>query len=74
MINLNYTWISINCPKCSYEFDIQLIDAKSEKNVYCHNCKLTIRLQDSEASVHTGIDSVNNAMKEVENIFKNFGK
>lgn len=33
MINLNQTWIEIECPKCGYQDQIQLIDAKTEKTI-----------------------------------------
>ncbi len=74
MINFNNIWVDIECPKCGYQDVIQLIDAKSEKMIFCHNCKITIKLSDSEASVHTGIDSMTNALKNLERTFKNFGK
>ena len=74
MIDFNYIWIEIECPKCNYQDEVQLIDAKSEKSIFCNNCKCVIQLQDSEASIHTGIESINNAFKDLEDIFKNFGK
>jgi Zn ribbon nucleic-acid-binding protein len=52
----------MECPKCGYQDEIQLIDAKTEKTVFCHNCKCQIKLYDNEASVHSGIDSMNNAI------------
>jgi len=73
-MDLNYEWIDIECPKCGYQLEIQLIDAKTEKTIFCHNCKIGIRLQDSEASVHNSIESINHAINELENIFKIFGK
>lgn len=74
MTNLNYLWVHFECPKCNYIDEIQLVDAKTEKQVYCHNCKIDIQLRDHEASVHNGIESINKAFKDIENLFKNFGK
>lgn len=74
MFNLNYKWIEINCPKCGFGFGVQLIDVKTERNVYCHNCKVTIHLQDSEASAHTGIEKIHSAINDFKDIFKNHGK
>ncbi len=74
MIDLNRTWISIECSNCSYADEIQLIDVKTEKVIFCHNCKTSIKLIDSEASVHSGIESINTALSEIENALKNFGK
>lgn len=74
MIDFNYIWVDIECPKCNYQDEVQLIDAKSEKSIFCNNCKSIIQLQDSEASVHTGVESINNALKDLDDLFKNFGK
>jgi len=74
MFDLNFTWVDINCPKCGYQELVQLIDVKSEKRIFCHNCKINILLTDGEASVHTSINSTNSALKELEKTFKNFGK
>lgn len=74
MFDLNKIWLDVNCPKCGYIDNIQLIDAKTERTIYCHNCKTSIKLVDGEASVHHGIQKINNSMKDMENIFKNFGK
>lgn len=74
MIDLNYTWVDIDCPKCNYQDEIQLIDAKSEKIIFCNNCKVSIQLKDNEASVHCSIEQINKAFKSLDDIFKNFGK
>ena len=67
-------WVDMECPKCGYPDVIQLIDAKTEKTVFCHNCKINIKLTDSDASVHSSVNSINNALNELDNIFKNLGK
>lgn len=72
MIDFNYLWFDFSCPNCGYAIDFQLIDAKAESSVICHNCKSVILLSDSDASVHSGIECMNNAMKDIEQIFKQF--
>jgi phage FluMu protein Com len=73
MIDFNYIWIEIECPKCNYLDEIQLIDAKTEKSIYCNNCKSIIQLEDSDASVHTGVERLNSALKDLGKLFKKFG-
>lgn len=73
-MDLNNEWIEIKCPECSYQFDIQLSDVKAGRTVFCHNCKSSIKLADNEASTHRSIEKLNKAMKDLDNIFKNFGK
>lgn len=74
MFDLDMTWVEVECPNCGYSVDIQLLDAKTERTIYCHNCKINLELKDSEASVHSGLDSINKAFKEFEKTLKNFGK
>lgn len=62
MFNLDNLWIEIYCPKCKYQFEIQMIDARLETTVYCHNCKCSIQLKDEEASIHNAtqiLDDIN---------------
>jgi len=74
MINLNFIWIDFECPNCNYEDQIQFVDAKSEKVIFCNNCKCRIQLTDSESSVHSSIDKINKTMNDLNKLFKNFGK
>lgn len=74
MINFNNIWIHFECPNCNYESDIQIIDIKSEKTIFCHNCKSKIELKDSDGSVHNSIETMNASIKKLNNIFKKFGK
>jgi len=68
------TWIPINCPKCDYSFEIQLVDAKLESTVYCHNCKSGIQLIDSNASTTRGIKEIEDAFEDLNNTLKNLFK
>ncbi len=74
MFDLNKNWITIECPNCSYQDEIQLIDVKTKKTVFCHNCKIKINLLDGDASVHTGVNNINEAFDKINKLFKNFGK
>lgn len=73
MFDLSLEWISIDCPKCKYEQEIQLIDVKNEIVIFCHNCKVEIQLLDDNASAHTAIDNINEAMNELNDLFKKWG-
>lgn len=74
MISFNDTWIDIECPRCGYAVDLQLVDAKAEATMFCHNCKAIIRLRDHEASVHSGLAAIDAAFQKLEQTFKRFGK
>lgn len=70
MFDLSKSWIEYPCEKCGYKTDLQLIDAKSEKVIFCHNCKVSIQLIDSEGSVHNGIKKVSKDLENLKNLFK----
>ena len=70
MTNLNYIWIDLECPNCHYADQIQLIDVKTERTIYCNNCKSSIKIVDQDASVHNSIDEINNILDDLENLFK----
>ena len=74
MFNLDDTWIDINCPKCNYRFEIQMIDVRLESKIYCHNCKFSIQLKDSEASVYTSTRDINQALNKLDKTLKNLFK
>lgn len=70
MDNIFKSWITIECPKCNYPIDITFSSPKLQEKVYCHNCKTTIQLVDDSASVHTSIRKIDQALKDLGNLFK----
>jgi len=74
MIDFDNIWIDFECPNCGFQIEVQLIDVKTEKTIFCHNCKVSILLSDNEASTHTGINNINNALKKLEETIKKIGK
>lgn len=74
MVSFSDAWVSFDCPACGYSIDVQLVDSKSETTVFCHNCKRLIQLHDQEASVHSGLGAVDEALRKLQEAFKKFGK
>lgn len=70
MLDINKSWVDIPCPQCGYLEAVQMIDIKTEKLIFCHNCKTSIKLIDSEASVDVGIKKINQAFENLMNSFK----
>lgn len=64
------TWTEIECSKCNYKNDLQLLDIKLETKIYCSNCKTCIQLKDDNASFYSGINQMNNFLKDFNNLFK----
>lgn len=72
MIDINQIWIDLACPNCGYQDIVQMIDIKSEKIIFCHNCKVNITMIDAEASVHSGVDMINDVFKKIEKTLNKF--
>jgi len=70
--NLGQEWIEMQCPNCTYSIEVQLIDFRLQSTIFCNNCKYSIALVDSEASVHTSVAAIDQTHKDLLNIFKNF--
>ena len=74
MLDINKLWVDFECPNCRYADMIQIVDIRTEKVVFCHNCKTSIQLIDSEASAQQATTSIQGALKDLENTLKKFGK
>lgn len=74
MFNLLYNWIDLDCPSCGYNFDVMVMDIKLEEPCFCHNCKKLIHLVDADATFHTGLNQVDQAVKDLEKALKNMFK
>jgi endogenous inhibitor of DNA gyrase (YacG/DUF329 family) len=45
-------FVGAPCPRCGYEFDVQIIDVRIERRVHCPNCKVAVDLRDESASMY----------------------
>lgn len=73
MVDIDREWISIECPKCGYQDEIQLIEARLESTIYCHNCKTLIKLVDEGASIHSGKEAISKSINDLQKLFKSLG-
>lgn len=69
-MNFERTWAEIECPKCKYQNDIQLLDIKLESKIHCSNCKVTLQLKDDNASAYTTLNNINTLFNNLDNLFK----
>ena len=48
---LDRAWLSCPCPRCGYELEFTILQARLEETVICPCCKSDVKLVDAEASV-----------------------
>jgi hypothetical protein len=74
MINLDNLSFDVECPKCGYPFEIEILDARLESRIFCPNCKSGIQLKDKDCSAHDAQEQIHTAMKDLTKLFRNLGK
>ena len=70
---LDRSFISADCPKCTYPMDIQFLSVRLQEVVYCPCCKSSIQLTDDDASSHSANKSISKAMDNLEETLGSFG-
>ena len=63
-------FVTLACPKCSYEIDVELLSVRLEATTFCPCCKVTVQLVDADASVHGTQEKIESALKDLESQFK----
>ena len=63
-------FLTLPCPKCNYEVDVELLSVRLEATTFCPCCKVTIRLIDADASAHGAQEEIKSALKDLENQLK----
>jgi hypothetical protein len=66
--------IDVDCPRCGYTFDIQLLDAACQVHRRCPCCRVGIRLVEPDGSVSGGIEDVEAADRDLERAMKGLSR
>ena len=73
MINLDRFFIDVECPRCRYPMDVQMLDVRLQARVFCPNCKVAIQLVDHEGSTEVGLRKVDRALSDLEREWRKLG-
>ena len=63
-------FVTLPCPECNYEMDVELLSVHLGATTFCPCCKVTIRLVDADASVHGAQEEIESALKALKNQLK----
>ena len=66
-------FIDLCCPRCGYIQDVQLIDVRLQRLIFCPACKSRIQLVDVDASIHAGAEQIEQSMRDLFNAFGQLG-
>lgn len=73
MFDLGKEKTTIDCPSCNRKHTVTLLQVANRSIVFCP-CGTNIQLEDKGGSARRGIQSVNDSMKKLNDMFKKFGK
>lgn len=65
MFRLESAFIEVVCPRCGYVQDVQLLDVRLDRQVFCPGCKSVIKLVDADASTHTALEQAEDALRDL---------
>ena len=60
-------FVSMPCPSCGYEVDVELLSVRLEERVFCPCCKIRIQLIDDDANVFGAQERVEAAFEDLKN-------
>jgi predicted Zn finger-like uncharacterized protein len=74
MIDISKQKIEITCPNCKQQIAVALQQVAAEDTVECPSCNQQIALKDEGGSAKKSIQDINKSFKDLDNVFKKFGK
>ena len=74
MKELNQSVILLDCPKCYYGMDVDVVSVILQRLVFCPCCKSSIQLIDSEASLYGAQAKIESEIGNLQREFKKFEK
>jgi hypothetical protein len=71
MIDLGSYIIEFQCPRCDFYNKASLKQIRHRDVIICRGCKVNIRLDDQMNECRKAIRSINQAIRQLEDSFKN---
>jgi NAD-dependent SIR2 family protein deacetylase len=66
--------MEIECSSCSYPFEVQILDARTQVFRHCPCCRQLIHLIDGGGSTYGALESVDNAVDELQRTLRRLFK
>ena len=74
MFDLAKELLEIECPQCSYVFDIQYLDVSCQVRRECPCCRIRIHFIEPDGSVSGSIQDVGSAFREFDKTLRSRSK
>ena len=59
-------FVSVPCPSCDYEVDIELMSVRLQERVFCPCCKIRIQVIDHDATVFRSQEKIEVAFEDLK--------
>jgi Zn ribbon nucleic-acid-binding protein len=63
-------WVTVQCPACGFENDVQMGQASLNERVLCSGCHMTIQLVDKDVSTVVTTKAAARAMDDLQEALK----
>ena len=57
-------FIPVDCPRCGYATDVELLSVRLQRAIFCSCCKARIQLVDADASLHQAQNEFESAVND----------
>ncbi len=75
--DLEQTLVPVPCPRCGYEFDIEMVDVTCQVYPWCPCCRVRIQLSEGRADVSGPLQAIDSAVadlhKSIDKLNQNLG-
>lgn len=61
--------VELDCPRCGYGLEVDLVDARTHVSRFCPVCKTRLDLRDGDGSVYGAEQEIEAALKELTDAF-----
>jgi hypothetical protein len=65
--------IEFPCPSCSYEIEIQMLDAATQVWRWCPCCRVRIHIVEPDGTLSSGAQDMNRAIRDLGKPLRSFG-
>lgn len=62
--------IEVQCPRCEFGFEVELVDAYCQTYRWCPCCRALIHLVEPAGEVHGAIEEIDSAMRGLQRQLK----
>lgn len=69
---LLHALIDVECPRCGYGFEVEMLDAATGVARWCPCCRIRIQLTEGGGEVHGAMEDIDAAIRDLQKMLGGF--